>query len=90
MTNACTEGFGIATVAVVISAAAATADPDAADARRKTRNFLMASSIFFAYGARIEPRDLIELAAVLTLEQLKDCFFGGLSCVDNPFIPGVR
>ncbi|CAM9508523.1 unnamed protein product [Scytosiphon promiscuus] len=92
MADVCTEGFAVASVAAVASAtsaAAATIDADAADAQNTTRMFLTGLSVFFAYGARIEARDLIELAAVLTLEQLKDCFVGGLSCVDNPFIPGV-
>ena len=46
--------------------------------------------MFFAYGAEVAPKDLIGLAAALTLEELKGIFLGGLACVDNPFIPGVR
>eukprot|EP00903_Cladosiphon_okamuranus_P009455 g9014.t1 len=53
------------------------------------RRFLCGISVFFAYGAKVEPRDLIGLAAVLTMEELKGVFLGGVACVDNPFIPGV-
>lgn len=54
------------------------------------RRFLCGISVFFAYGAEVAPKDLIGLAAALTLEELKGIFLGGLACVDNPFIPGVR
>lgn len=93
MTKACTDGFAVATddvVAAANSAISAITDADAAGARNTARKFLKGLSVFFAYGAQIEPRDLIELASVLSLKQLKDCFLGGLACVDNPFIPGVR
>lgn len=46
------------------------------------RRFLCAIPVIFACGA--------EVAAVLTLEQLKGVFLGGGACVANPFIPGVR
>lgn len=58
----------------------------AADPRR----FLCGMSVFFAYGAEVAPKELIALATVLTLEELKGVFLGGVACVDNPFIPGVR
>lgn len=47
-------------------------------------------SVFFAYGAVVDPKDLIALAEILKLEEMKDIFLGGLSFVDNPFIPGLR
>ncbi|CAM9165014.1 unnamed protein product [Ectocarpus fasciculatus] len=50
---------------------------------------LPAMSVFFAYGAVVDPKDLIALAEVFKLEEMKDCFLGGLSFVDNPFVPGL-
>lgn len=52
--------------------------------------FMSGMSVLFAYGAEIAPKDLIDLARVLTLRELKGIFLGGLTFVDNPFIPGVR
>lgn len=54
------------------------------------RRFLCGMSLFFAYGAEVAPKELIGLATVLTLEELKKVFLGGVAYVDNPFIPGVR
>lgn len=54
------------------------------------REFLSGMSVLFAYGADVAPRDLIALARVLTLKELKNVFLGGVACVDNPFIPGMR
>lgn len=54
------------------------------------RGLLPGMSVLFAYGADVEPVGLIDLARKLTLSELKDIFLGGVACVDNPFIPGVR
>eukprot|EP00752_Nemacystus_decipiens_P004796 g4364.t1 len=47
-------------------------------------------SVLFAYGAEVSPTDLIELARLVSLEQLKACFLGGLCSVDNPFPAGSQ
>lgn len=46
--------------------------------------------VLFAYGADVDPTNLLDLAKELTLEELSGIFLGGVACVDNPFIPGVR
>lgn len=48
-------------------------------------------SVLFAYGAEVTSKDLIDLAEAKrdAQGQLKDCFLGSVSSVDNPFIPGM-
>lgn len=46
-------------------------------------------SVLIAYGADPRQEDLVHLSHVCTRDELKDCFLGALTRVDNPFIPGL-
>eukprot|EP00903_Cladosiphon_okamuranus_P011809 g11097.t1 len=54
----------------------------------KEPHLLQNLSVLFAYGAEVSSMDLVELARLVSLDQLKACFLGGLSLVDNPFPAG--
>eukprot|EP00903_Cladosiphon_okamuranus_P011810 g11098.t1 len=54
----------------------------------KEPHLLQNLSVLFAYGAEVSSMDLVELARLVSLDQLKACFLDGLSLVDNPFPAG--